>query len=128
MHNLFEPAPVTEQNFLFFNILQAVAHFRVDRRLQLGKVIQDLLGRLEHVRDGGDWGNFGGKLNIAVRLGGPLSDNFCRISKPGLLHPENCRRAGTTWSNQITDKQSLFGRGIDTRQTLRFNNTISNAC
>ncbi|SLV48779.1 Uncharacterised protein [Klebsiella pneumoniae] len=82
---------ITKQNLLFFDVLKAVTHFRINHGLQLGEVVQNLLGCLEHVRDGCHWSDFRRELNIAVRLGCVLRYRCRSIGKAGLLHPENGR-------------------------------------
>ncbi len=117
---------IAKENLLLFDIFQAVTHLGVDSGLQLREVIQDLFGRLEHVRDGGDRRDLRGKLNIAVRLGGAFRHDFRRIGESGLLHPEDGRCRCAARRDQIADEKALLWCGVDTRQTLRFNHAGGN--
>ncbi|SAF07680.1 Uncharacterised protein [Enterobacter hormaechei] len=117
---------VTEENFLLFRVFQPVAHFGINGRLQLRKVIQDLLRGFEQVGDGADTSDFRRKFNVAIWFLSIFSNHFRVIGKACLLHPENSRGGSAARCNQITDKQALLRSSIDTRQALRLHHTIRN--
>ncbi len=105
---------------------EAVAHFHVDGRTQLGEVVQDLFGGLEHVGDGRYRGELRREFDARVRLGSTLGHDFGGVGEAGLLHPENRGGGGSARGDQVSDEQALLRRSVDAGQALRLDDAGGN--
>jgi hypothetical protein len=110
---------IAEQDFALFGIFQAVAQLGVDRGLQLRKIVHDLLGSFEHVRDRRHRRELHVETDVGIGFVRAFRNNAGIVGEAGLANIGDCRRSGTARGDQVPNEKPLLGHRLDARQTLR---------